>query len=106
MHSVLTESSEEGSDDEMAGENDSDVSKSSQLVPFPTLGGQALKSDHSSHMSCHFLLQENWDEEDEKEESDENDERDELSGDEQEMAIEKEINGESDLDPENESEEE
>ncbi|XP_053238950.1 WD repeat-containing protein 43 [Podarcis raffonei] len=67
------ESSEEGSDDEMAGENDSD---------------------------------ENWDEEDEKEESDENDERDELSGDEQEMAIEKEINGESDLDPENESEEE
>ncbi|XP_061480943.1 WD repeat-containing protein 43 [Rhineura floridana] len=67
------ESSEEGSDDEMVAEKDSD---------------------------------ENWDEDDEKEESEENDERDELSDDEQEMAVEKEINGESDLDPENESEEE
>ncbi|XP_062981466.1 WD repeat-containing protein 43 [Elgaria multicarinata webbii] len=67
------ESSEEGSDDEMAAERDSD---------------------------------ENWDEDDEKEEGEENNERDELSDDEQEMAVEKEINGESDLDPENESEEE
>uniref|UniRef100_A0A8D0BCR8 WD repeat domain 43 n=2 Tax=Salvator merianae TaxID=96440 RepID=A0A8D0BCR8_SALMN len=48
---------------------------------------------------------ENWDEDDEGEES-ENDKQNKLSDDEQEMAIEKEINGESDLDPENESEEE
>lgn len=40
--------------------------------------------------------QENWDEDDEKEEQ----------SDEQDMTVEKEINGDSDLEPENESEEE
>lgn len=41
-------------------------------------------------------LQENWDEDEEKEEQ----------SDEQDMTVEKEINGDSDLEPENESEEE
>nr|XP_056708914.1 WD repeat-containing protein 43 [Euleptes europaea] len=67
------ESSEEGSDDEMAAEKDSD---------------------------------ENWDEDDEGEDGEEKDEGEGDSDNEQEMAVEKEINGESDLDPENESEEE
>ncbi|XP_053162484.1 WD repeat-containing protein 43 [Hemicordylus capensis] len=64
------ESSEEGSDDEMAAEKDSD---------------------------------DNWDEDDEREDGED---REEQSDDEQERAVEKEINGDSDLDPENESEEE
>ncbi|KAJ7340982.1 hypothetical protein JRQ81_004298 [Phrynocephalus forsythii] len=66
------ESSEEGSDDEMAVEKDSD---------------------------------ENWEEDDEGE-AEENDEKEDVSNDEQEMDVDKEIIGESDLDPENESEEE
>lgn len=74
----------------MIADKDSDVSGvRSGLLPFAC-------DCQSSNVPVYFFPQENWDEDEEKEEQ----------SDEQDMTVEKEINGDSDLEPENESEEE
>uniref|UniRef100_A0A8C0VAP0 WD repeat domain 43 n=1 Tax=Cyanistes caeruleus TaxID=156563 RepID=A0A8C0VAP0_CYACU len=92
---LFTDSSEEeGSDDEMIADKDSDVSGVGPDLPFSCSRNGV--TDKGSNISVLFFPQENWDEDEEKEEQ----------SDEQDMTVEKEINGDSDLEPENESEEE
>lgn len=89
-------SEEEGSDDEMIADKDSDVSGVRPDLHWFAWSRNGV-TDKGSNISFLFPpLQENWDEDDEKEEQ----------SDEQDMTVEKEINGDSDLEPENESEEE
>lgn len=79
----------------MIADKDSDVSGvGPDLLPFACSRNGV--TDKGSNISVLFFLQENWDEDEEKEEQ----------SDEQDMTVEKEINGDSDLEPENESEEE
>lgn len=108
----FTESSEEESDDEIA-EKDSDVSG--------VLWSTAFYSHYKGPFINTFLYyfrQDNWDEDEEEKDSekdegvDEDNEEDEDTDDKEENgedrdgSSEKELNGDSDLDPENESEEE
>lgn len=79
----------------MIADKDSDVSGvGPDLLPFACSRNSV--TDKGSNISVVFPPQENWDEDEEKEEQ----------SDEQDMTVEKEINGDSDLEPENESEEE
>lgn len=88
-------SEEEGSDDEMIADKDSDVSGVVwNLLLFACY--RSCVTVKGSNILVYFFPQENWDEDEEKEEQ----------SDEQDMTVEKEINGDSDLEPENESEEE
>lgn len=88
-------SEEEGSDDEMIADKDSDVSGVGS-DPLLFACNRNCVSAKGSNIPVLLFPQENWDEDEEKEEQ----------SDEQEMTVEKEINGDSDLEPENESEEE
>lgn len=79
----------------MIADKDSDVSGvRSDLLPFACSRNGV--TDKGPNIPVLFFPQENWDEDEEKEEQ----------SDEQDMTVEKEINGDSDLEPENESEEE
>uniref|UniRef100_A0A8D0GPZ3 WD repeat domain 43 n=1 Tax=Sphenodon punctatus TaxID=8508 RepID=A0A8D0GPZ3_SPHPU len=80
-------------------ENVSDVARTAKLV----YEEESSEEDSDDEMAAEKDSDENWDEDDENNEDD----REEKSDNEQEMAVDKEgINGDSDLDPENESEEE